>query len=216
MPAPAYRRISDLPETIPVFPLSGALLLPRWQLPLNIFEPRYLNMLDDAMAGDRMIGMVQSVGGDRAIPNLATIGCAGRITSYSETSDGRYLISLTGVARFKIFEELDLRTPYRQVIADWTRFGDDLFEPDVTDLPSREMLVKTLREYIDRNSMSADWSAVEDAPIETLVNALCAGCPFPAMEKQALLEAATLKDRCETLIALLEMDVPGTGKDRMQ
>ena len=216
MPAPAYRRVSDLPEIIPVFPLSGALLLPRWQLPLNIFEPRYLNMLDDAMSGERMIGMVQTVGGDRAHPDIAQIGCAGRITSFSETSDGRYLITLSGIARFRIAEELQVKTPYRQVRADWVDYADDLFEPDVTALPSRESLVQTLRNYIERNSMSADWSAVEDAPIETLVNALCAGCPFPSMEKQALLEAATLKDRCETLIALLEMDVPGTGKDRMQ
>lgn len=216
MPAPAYRRISDLPETIPVFPLSGALLLPRWQLPLNIFEPRYLNMLDDAMAGDRLIGMVQPAGGDRACPNISNIGCAGRITSFSETSDGRYLITLTGIARYRVAAELDVTTPYRQAQADWSHFADDLFDPDVTALPSRDSLVKTLREYTERNSMAADWSAVEDAPIETLVNALCSGCPFPAMEKQALLEAATLKDRCETLIALLEMDVPGSGKDRMQ
>lgn len=216
MPAPAYRRLTDLPEIIPVFPLSGALLLPRWQLPLNIFEPRYLNMLDDAMSGERMIGMVQTAGGERANPKLSNIGCAGRVTSFSETSDGRYLITLSGIARFKIDQELAATTPYRQVLADWSAYEADLFEPDVSALPSREILVKTLRNYIDRNSMSADWSAVEDAPIETLVNALCAGCPFPTMEKQALLEAATLKDRCETLIALLEMDVPGTGKDRMQ
>lgn len=216
MPAPAYRRITDLPEIIPVFPLSGALLLPRWQLPLNIFEPRYLNMLDDAMAGERMIGMVQPVGGDKASPDIAAVGCAGRVTSFSETSDGRYLISLTGIARFRVSQELPATTPYRQVMAEWDAFADDLFEPDVSDLPSRGSLISTLRDYIERNAMSADWSTVEDAPIETLINALCAGCPFPAMEKQALLEAATLKDRCETLIALLEMDVPGSGKDRMQ
>ena len=216
MPAPAYRRITDLPETIPVFPLSGALLLPRWQLPLNIFEPRYLNMLDDAMASERMIGMVQTIGGDRVKPDIANIGCAGRITSFSETTDGRYLITLSGIARFNVASELEVKTPYRQVVADWSAFEKDLFDPDVTALPSRETLVKSLRDYIERNSMSADWSAVEEAPIETLVNALCAGCPFQMMEKQALLEAVTLKDRCETLIALLEMDIPGTGKDRMQ
>ena len=208
MPAPAYRRISDLPEIIPVFPLSGALLLPRWQLPLNIFEPRYLNMLDDAMAGERMIGMVQTAGGDRAAPHLADIGCAGRVTSFSETSDGRYLITLSGIARFRIDSELPTTTPYRQVMASWEEFATDLFDPDIDDLPSRENLMRSLKEYIARNSMEADWSAVEDAPIETLVNALCAGCPFPAMEKQALLEAATLKDRCEALMALLQMDFP--------
>ena len=216
MPAPAYRHITDLPQEIPVFPLSGALLLPRWQLPLNIFEPRYLNMLDDAMAGERIIGMVQSTGGDKTRPDLAGLGCAGRVTSFSETNDGRYLITLTGIARFKIDRELDARTPYRKVRADWGSFESDLHEPVVTALPDRERLVKTLRAYIDRNSMQADWSAVEEAPIETLINALCAGCPFSPIEKQALLEAATLKDRCETLMALLEMDFPDTDEGRMQ
>lgn len=216
MPVPAYRHITDLPEEIPVFPLPGALLLPRWQLPLNIFEPRYLNMLDDVMAGDRLIGMVQSVGGDKTRPNLAGLGCAGRITSFSETNDGRYLITLTGIARYKIDRELDVRTPYRKVVANWDEFEADLHEPAVTALPSREKLITTLRAYIDRNSMTADWSAVEDAPIETLINALCAGCPFSTMEKQALLEAATLKDRCEALMALLEMDFPDADEGRMQ
>ena len=216
MPAPAYRHTSDLPEEIPVFPLSGALLLPRWQLPLNIFEPRYLNMLDDAMAGDRMIGMVQSMGGDKAAPDLARLGCAGRITSFSETNDGRYLITLTGIARFKIDAELEVRTPYRKVRADWLEFEADLHEPARDALPNRERLVTTLRAYIERNTMTADWTAVEEAPIETLVNALCAGCPFTPIEKQALLEASTLKDRCETLMALLEMDFPDDGKGSMQ
>lgn len=216
MPAPAYRHASDLPKTIPVFPLSGALLLPRWQLPLNIFEPRYLNMLDDAMSGDRLIGMVQSMGGDKVRPELARTGCAGRVTNFSETQDGRYLITLTGISRFGISEELDVTTPYRQVQATWEAFEADLYSPDVSALPQRDTLVTALQEYTERNAMAADWSAVEEAPIETLVNALCAGCPFSAMEKQALLEAATLKDRCETLIALLEMDVPGSGKGQLQ
>ena len=216
MPAPAYRHVTDLPETIPVFPLPGVLLLPRWKLPLNIFEPRYLNMLDDVMAGDRLIGMIQPTGGDRISPDLARLGCAGRVTSFSETQDGRYLITLTGIARFEVAQELEVLTPYRQVSADWSAFEADLFEPDVTDLPSRESLVSSLRSYIDRNAMTADWSAVEEAPIETLVNALSTGCPFSEIEKQALLEAATLKDRCETLVALLEMDIPGSGKGSVQ
>lgn len=216
MPAPAYRHTTDLPEEIPVFPLAGALLLPRWQMPLNIFEPRYLNMLDDAMAGERMIGMVQSLGDDKVVPSLAALGCAGRVTSFSETSDGRYLITLTGIARFKIETELDVRTPYRQVRADWSTFEADLHEPNPAALPDRERLVKTLRNYTERNTITADWSAVEEAPVETLVNALCAGCPFSPMEKQALLEAVTLKDRCETLIALLEMDFPDQDKGSMQ
>lgn len=122
-----FRQLSDLPATIPVFPLSGALMLPHSQLPLNIFEPRYLNMIDDAMMGDRVIGMIQTVpGGDRSQPNLAKVGCLGRITSFSETPDGRYLITLTGLCRFKIDTELTVMTPYRQVQADYTDFGGDL------------------------------------------------------------------------------------------
>ena len=127
MPAAVFRRASDLPQVIPVFPLDGALLLPTGDLPLQIFEPRYLNMIDDVMAGDRMIGMVQTrTGGDRLRPNLASVGCCGRITSFSETSDGRYLIGLTGVCRFVVGEELSIATPYRQVRADFLPFADDL------------------------------------------------------------------------------------------
>ena len=125
-----YRKVADLPETIPVFPLAGALLFPRWSLPLNIFEPRYLNMIDDAMSGSRLIGMIQPVGGDKQAPKLADVGCAGRITSYSETEDGRYLINLTGVCRFMLKHELEVSTPYRQVEAGWAAFADDLVPPD--------------------------------------------------------------------------------------
>lgn len=211
MTGSAYHKISDLPETLPVFPLSGALLFPRWSLPLNIFEPRYLNMIDDAMAGHRMIGMVQPSGGPKVKPALSDVGCAGRITTYTETDDGRYLITLSGVARFRITEELDEKTPYRKVTADWSAYAADLSDPNVSDLPEREVLIKALRHYVDANQMKADWSAVEDAEIETLVNALCAGCPFEPMEKQALVEAPTLKGRADTLITLLKMDVPGAG-----
>ena len=132
-----YRKLSDLPESIPVFPLSGVLLFPRWSLPLNIFEPRYLNMIDDAMSGHRFIGMIQSNSDDRVHPSLAKTGCAGRITSYSETDDGRYLISLTGICRFHIHEELALETPYRQVRADWQPFALDLAAPVENSLPDR-------------------------------------------------------------------------------
>lgn len=216
MPAQAYRHVSDLPEIIPIFPLPGALLFPRWQLPLNIFEPRYLNMLDDAMSADRIIGMVQSIGGDKTRPKIANVGCAGRITSFSETRDGRYLITLTGIARFDAGFELDVATPYRQVRAGWERFANDINEPNVSELPKRSDLIKAFETYTDRNAIEADWSAMEEAPMETLVNALCAGCPFSTIEKQALLEAEALKDRCETLIALLVMDVPGAGEGSLQ
>ncbi|WP_018148740.1 LON peptidase substrate-binding domain-containing protein [Henriciella marina] len=211
-----YRKVEDLPETIPVFPLSGALLFPRWSLPLNIFEPRYLNMIDDAMSGSRLIGMIQPATQDKVHPKLAGVGCVGRLTSYSETEDGRYLISLTGICRFSVRSELDVRTPYRQVSADWSAFAEDLQEPDLSGLPDRERLASALRKYVATHSMEVDWDAVETAPIETLVHALAAGCPFAAMEKQALLEAETVSARCRALIALLDMDTSGDDSSTLQ
>ena len=216
MPQELYRKLTDLPETIPVFPLSGVLLFPRWSLPLNIFEPRYLNMIDDAMSGSRIIGMIQSLGDDRVNPSLAATGCAGRITSYAETDDGRYLISLTGICRFGIRAELDVTTPYRQVAADWPPFERDLTTPPESSLPERLNLVNSLKRYTQINSMEVDWEAVEHAPMETLINALCAGCPFGPQEKQALLEAITVADRAQTLITLLDMDVPGDDSSTVQ
>lgn len=216
MSTDTYRTLSDLPETLAIFPLTGALLFPRWSLPLNIFEPRYLNMIDDAMAGSRMIGMIQSIGGDKANPELARVGCAGRITSYSETEDGRYLISLTGICRFHIAEELSAPAPYRQVAPDWSAHISDLSEPDASTLPERETLVSALKRYTKINAMEVDWEAVEKAQMETLINALCAGCPFGSVEKQALLEAHTVSDRAQTLIALLDMDVPGDDTSTLQ
>ena len=217
MAAEPYRKLTDLPEVIPVFPLAGAMLFPRWSLPLNIFEPRYLNMIDDAMAGDRMIGMVQSVGGDRAVPDLAKIGCAGRITSYAETEDGRYLISLTGICRFGSEDELEVNTPYRQVRAKWGPFEDDLMAPKAGDLIlPRSNLVNSLKRYSNLHQMEVDWEAAENAPLETLINALCAGCPFGVMEKQALLEAPSVIARAETLMALLDMDAPGNDTSTLQ
>ena len=211
-----YRGIEDLPAVIAVFPLGGAMLFPRWSLPLNIFEPRYLNMIDDAMAGSRLIGMVQTVGGDRAQPDMARIGCVGRLTSYSETEDGRYLISLAGVCRFAIVEELDVSTPYRQVRTDWTDFASDFIVPETKALPDRSRLTAALKLYSERNTMEVDWDAVGNAPVETLINALSAGCPFNMMEKQALLEANSVVDRGETLIKLLEMDLPGSESATLQ
>lgn len=211
-----YRKLSDLPETMPVFPLAGVLLFPRWSLPLNIFEPRYLNMVDDAMAGHRIIGMIQSNGDDRIHPSLAATGCAGRITSYSETDDGRYLISLTGICRFNIAEELDVPTPYRQVRPDWTAFAHDLIAAPESSLPDRLDLTNSLKRYTRINAMEVDWEAIENAPMETLINALCAGCPFSTVEKQALLEAPSVADRGHTLIALLDMDMPGDDTSTLQ
>ena len=211
-----YRKVSELPETVAVFPLAGALLFPRWSLPLNIFEPRYLNMIDDAMAGSRMIGMIQPVGGEKQVPRLAGVGCAGRITSYSETDDGRYLINLTGICRFSVSEELDVTSPYRQVTATWERFGSDLVPPEDGSLPDRQKLAAALKKYVSMNEMEVDWDAVDSAPVETLVNALSAGCPFSPMEKQALLEAPDVSGRCNALIALLDMDTSGEDSSTLQ
>ena len=203
-----YRHLADLPQLIPVFPLDGALLLPGGELPLQIFEPRYLNMVDDAMAGDRVIGMVQTRGGSRARPKLSDVGCLGRITSYAETSDGRYLITLTGLCRFETGEELDLRMPYRQVRAQYDRFGDDLGrdeEAEVSEI-ARARFATALKRYLNRRELDIDWETAHDAPLEALVNSLCMGLPFEPAEKQAFLEAPDLTGRFEVLTTLLEID----------
>ena len=204
-----YRKTADLPDAIAVFPLPGALLFPRSELPLNIFEPRYLNMFDDAMRGHRLIGMIQSLGGARERPDIARVGCAGRITSYAETDDGRYLVTLTGICRFAVKQELAVTTPYRQVSPGWDAFAADLYPASEDGLPDRSELILSLRTYAATHGLQADWGAVEDAPMETLVDALAAGCPFPAPEKQALLEAVSLADRARTLIALMAMSASG-------
>ena len=205
----SYRRADDLPLVIPVFPLDGALLLPGGQLPLNIFEPRYLNMFDDAMSGERIIGMVQTrPGGDVERPNLAPVGCAGRVTSFAETSDGRYLVTLTGVCRFRVGDELPARGPYRQVRADFTAFEADLREgaPDSATAGDPSSLLDALRRYLDHRGLAIDWSSAEAAPSDALINSLAMALPFEPVEKQALLEAPTLTDRRDTLVALLEID----------
>ena len=213
-----YVRAADLPQVIPVFPLDGALLLPRGQLPLNIFEPRYLNMIDDAMAGDRVVGMIQTFGGTRARPMLAPMGCAGRLTSYAETSDGRYLITLTGIIRFRTLSELPVQTPYRQVHADYSDFEDDLQALEVDPAFDRDRLLAALRAYLARHSLDVDWQTAEAAPEEALINSLSMALPFEPAEKQALLEAMSLSDRRDALTALLEIDAaePGTGGEPYQ
>lgn len=211
-----YKHIEDLPDTLKVFPLSGALLFPRWNLPLNIFEPRYLNMFDDAMDGNRLIGMVQTAGGDKAFPELMDVGCVGEVSMFSETEDGRYIVALTGLVRFRIGEELNGQTPYRQVRPDYSEFAHDLESVSDADLPERDVLETALKSYLEKNNMRADWSSIEETPVEPLVNALCAGCPFSTAEKQALIEAPRLKDRALTLIKLLEMDVSGGNKGWLQ
>ena len=210
-----YRKSTDLPLVIPVFPLDGAMLLPGGQLPLNIFEPRYLNMIDDVMAGDRLIGMVQTQTppagetADPARPHLAQIGCAGRITSYAETGDGRYLITLTGICRFRLGAELPVQTPYRQVRADFAPFEHDLAEGGEETAADRPALLDALKAYLERRGLEVDWRMAKEAPLEALVNSLAMALPFEGPEKQALLEADTLEARRQALTALLRIDAAG-------
>jgi uncharacterized protein len=201
-----YHATSDLPPELAVFPLSGALLLPRGQLPLNIFEPRYLAMIDAVMSGSRLIGMIQTREPENVAlkPTLSAVGCVGRVTSYTETEDGRYLVTLTGICRFRVAQELPETTPYRRVRADYADFASDLVIQPETDFP-RERLLDALRQYLSQRDLKADWRSVMTAPAETLVNALAMLCPFEPAEKQALLEAPGWMERVETLVALLEM-----------
>jgi Lon protease-like protein len=201
-----YNRLEDLPATLNVFPLSGVLLLPRGQLPLNVFEPRYLALVDAALAGDRLIAMIQPTENEEKVlkPALSSIGCVGRITGFRESEDGRYLITLTGICRFGVAEELKTDTPYRQVVPEFSPYLADLSEPDESDFP-RDRLLVALKEYLSRRDLKADWKSVMSAPPETLVNALAMLCPFEPAEKQALLEAPGWPERVDILIALLEM-----------
>ena len=201
-----------LPERLPVFPLTGVLLLPGGKLPLNIFEQRYLDMVSDAMSGDRMIGMVQPTAPahDSHAPDIYPVGCAGRITVYEETDDGRYLITLTGLCRFDIREELSTTTRYRQVLADWSGYADDLEPPDEAGI-DRACLLPALRAYLDAADIPADWSAIEKASSVALVNYLSMICPFTPSEKQALLEAADVAARSKGMTSLMEMAVMQSG-----
>ena len=204
-----YRKLTDLPGQLAVFPVDGALLLPGGVLPLQVFEPRYLNMVDDVMAGDRLIGMIQTAGGDRRMPELARVGCAGRVTSYAETGDGKYLISLTGVCRFRVVEELLLRRPYRMVRTDYAPYAADLAEDDDGREFERSPFLDILRRYLDNRGLGIEWDVVAAAPAPALINSLSMALPFPRAEKQALLEALDLDERRAVLVALMEMDAAG-------
>lgn len=203
----AYYSADSLPAVIPVFPLAGALVLPHGELPLNIFEPRYLAMVRDAMAGDRLIGMVQPKD-ERDPPELYGVGGVGRISQFAETADGRILITLAGLTRFRIVEELIVDTPYRQVRADYAPFVADWRDGDPLAAAVRADLENSLRAYLDSQGLSADWDAVAGADDESLVNTLTAVCPFDIAEKQALLEAPTLRDRAGVLATLMAFAVP--------
>jgi Lon protease-like protein len=206
-----YRGSADLPQTIPVFPLPGALLLPRGQMPLNIFEPRYLAMVDDSMRdGHRLIGMIQPDAthpGPEDRPNLFKVGCVGRITQLAETGDGRYLIQLTGVARFRIEEELRVATDYRQCRVSYVPFADDFIARKGEEQVDRKKLLEALSAFLKANNLKTDWQGIENAPNEALVNALAMMSPYGAAEKQALLEAPDLKSRAEILIAVTEIEL---------
>ncbi|WP_284275429.1 LON peptidase substrate-binding domain-containing protein [Mesorhizobium huakuii] len=210
-----YRLAKDLPSTIPIFPLEGALLLPGGRMPLNIFEPRYLQMVDEAVGGSRLIGIIQPrLDGalrEDGEPELCNVGCAGRIIAFSETGDGRYLISLQGVFRFRIAHELTVKTPFRQ--AKPAPFLADLDDDPAANEIDRPALLKAFRAYLQANDLEADWESVSRAENAMLVNALSMMAPYGPAEKQALLEAADLKTRAETLIAITEMALARENED---
>ncbi len=210
-----YRRIADLPSAIPVFPLPAALLLPGGRMPLNIFEPRYLQMIDAAMAGDRIVGMIQpSFDGalrEDGEPEIVNVGCMGRVTSLTETGDGRYMIALQGVCRFRVAEELPVKTSFRQCRI--APFGSDLEEDRSGADVDRPALLKAFRAYLEANDLDADWKNVSRAENAMLVNALSMMAPYGPAEKQALLEAPDLKTRADTLIALTEMALARDNDD---
>jgi Lon protease-like protein len=218
-PTDRYRKPADLPQRIAVFPLRGAILLPRATLPLNIFEPRYLAMLEDVMAGPRILGIIQPhrsasdeespVG--KTIP-LRRVGCAGRVTSYRELDDGRLVIALTGIARFEVLREAATAKPYRICNVSYDRFRDDFRSGVGEELVDRSGLLRVLKAYLEAHRLQADWKAIADASGELLVNALSILCPYGSEEKQALLEATDLKSRAELLMGLAEMELAASKR----
>ena len=209
---------SDLPGTIPVFPLPGALLLPRSRLPLHIFEPRYLAMIEDLMkTSDRLVGMIQprdlKVEGG---PTLHSIGCAGRLTGFSETEDGRYMITLSGISRFRVRREIEGFTPYRTCDISWSGFERDLGAAEKDAGLDRERFFPLLQQFFEAEELRTDWDSLEDAEDELLINSLSMLCPFEPEDKQALLEAPSLETRRETLVTLIEFAMRGGGEELVQ
>ena len=207
-------RPQDLPAEFAVFPLPGVLLLPRGRLPLNIFEPRYLAMTEDALANGRMFAMIQP---DAALPETPTgpalyrVGCLGRLTTFNETDDGRFLITLTGVSRFSIASEVDMRRGYRRVIGDFSRYLADLNDPEEDTAIGRDALLDALRGYFARRQVEPNWEAINRLADDALVVTLAMVCPFEPIEKQALFEAQGEAERADTLLALLRMGAAGPG-----
>jgi len=210
-------RMTDLPDTIAVFPLPGALLLPRARLPLHIFEPRYLQMLDDALkTKHRLIGMIQP----REVPGAAekrlhAIGCAGRLTGFSETEDGRYMVTLSGISRFRVLQEVQGFTPYRRCQVDWAPFARDLGGAESDAGFKRAEFMAGLKRYFEAMELSTDWGSLKGADEELLINSLSMLCPFAPEDKQALLEAPSLTTRRETLVTLIEFALRGGNGDEM-
>jgi uncharacterized protein len=211
-------KVADLPDMIPVFPLPGALLLPRARLPLHLFEPRYLQMLDDALkTKHRLIGMIQP----RDMPagstekRLQAIGCAGRLTGFSETEDGRYMITLSGISRFRVKEEVQGFTPYRRCNVEWAAFGRDMGPAEDDTGFDRAAFLKLLGRYFTAMEMSTDWGSLNEAEPELLINSLSMLCPFDPEDKQALLEAPSLTTRRETLVTLLEFALRGGSNEEV-
>lgn len=230
---PFHPTVDDLPPSLPIFPLPGALVLPDTELPLNVFEPRYVAMILDALKGHRLIGMIQPRNEDgqdapsgpvwtmpdpaaasdpQSDPPVYSVGAAGRITSFSETADGRLLINLYGVSRFRIREHLPNVRGYRRVSVNWSEFASDLEPPQVNQI-DRSQLSGLLRAYFEQQGLKADWDTIEKTDLPLLVNTLTMVCPFPANEKQALLEAATVDDRAQMMQTLMEMALCGDGQD---
>jgi Lon protease-like protein len=214
-----YTRPADLPARIPVFPLRGAILLPRATLPLNIFEPRYLEMIDDVMSGARVIGILQPTladDDDQESPvdktaGLRSVGCAGRVTSYQELDDGRLIITLTGITRFESVGETETDKLYRIMSVSYDRFASDLTEGLGEEFVDRKNLLRVLKTYLEVNRLKTDWTTIQRASNEFLINALSVMCPYGPEEKQALLEAKDLRSRAEVLVALAEIDLASNG-----
>lgn len=215
-----YRRPQDLPPRLPVFPLRGAILLPRATLPLNVFEPRYLEMLNDVISGHRILGILQPARTGSVVESespagkdvpLRAVGCAGRVSSYQELDDGRLAITLTGIIRFEVLAEAATDHPYRVVSISYDRFARDLTSGLGEEQVDRTGLLRVLKAYLDQNRLAADWTAIERASSESLINALSVMAPYGAEEKQALLEAPDLRARAEVLVALAEMEIAASG-----
>ncbi|WP_121024518.1 LON peptidase substrate-binding domain-containing protein [Litoreibacter meonggei] len=207
---------ADLPDTIPLFPLPGALLLPRARLPLHLFEPRYLQMFEDVLkTSNRLIGMVQPHNGPKGEEQLHAIGCAGRVTQFSETEDGRYMVTLAGISRFRISKEVDGFSPYRKAEVSWAGFERDLGPTEQDAGFDRVEFLNSLEKFFDAHDLRTDWESLKDADTELLINSLSMLCPFEPEEKQALLEAPSLTTRRETLVTLIEFSLRGGSTEEI-